>query len=61
MASRLQSESTQQAINQSNSQELNNKQSSLETTTESLQSDLQQHSNTSMPEEQNIDELFKTA
>ena len=61
MASRLQSGSTQQATDQSNSQELNSEQNFSETTTEGLQTDLQQHSNISMSEKQNIDELFKTA
>ena len=48
-------------MNQSNPQELNNKQSSSETTTEGLQSDSQQHSDTSVSEEQNINELLKAA
>ena len=58
MAPKLWPESTQQATDQSNPQEPNNKQSSSETTTESLQPDSQQHS---VPEEQNIDKLLKAA
>ena len=61
MASKLQPRSTQQATDQSNSQELNNEQSSSETTTEGLQSDSWQHNDTSAPEKQNIDKLLKTA
>ena len=60
MVSKLQPESTQQAINQSNSQKLNNEQSFSETITESLQLNLQQHSNTSALKKQNINKLFKT-
>ena len=60
MTPRLQPGSTWQATNQSNSQEPNNKQSSSGITTEGLQLDSQQHNNTSVPEEQNIDELLKT-
>ena len=61
MTLRLWSGSTQQATDQSNPQKLNSKQNSSETTIESLQTDLQQHSDTSVPEEQNIDKLLKTA
>ena len=61
MALRLQPGSTQQATNQSNLQELNSKQNSSETITESSQTDLQQHSNISASKKQNINKLFKTA
>ena len=60
MVSKLWLGSTQQAMNQSNSQEPNNEQSSSETTTESLQSNSWQYSDTSVSEEQNINELLKT-
>ena len=61
MAPKLQLKSTQQATDQSNPQEPNNKQSFSETTTEGLQSDSQQHNDTSASEEQNINKLLKTA
>ena len=59
MASKLWLGSTQQATDQSNSQELNNEQSSSGTIIEGLQSDSWQHSDTSVSEEQNIDKLLK--
>ena len=61
MASKLWLKSTQQATDQSNPQKLNSEQNFLKTTTENSQTDLWQHSNASMSEKQNIDELLKTA
>ena len=60
MAPRLWPESIQQATDQSNSQKLNSKQNFSGITTESLQIDLWQYSDTSASEKQNIDKLFKT-
>ena len=60
MISKLWLKSTWQAINQSNPQKPNNKQSFSETIIKNLQLNSQQHNNTSMLEKQNIDKLFKT-
>ena len=58
MAPKLQPESTQQVTDQSNSQKPNSKQNSSGTITENLQTDLQQHNNTSALKKQNINELL---